>query len=168
MPSIINATVTSGLTANSDVSGNLIFQTSSNNVLTLDRSQNATFAGNVSIRSSGGTYIDVVNGLAKAWVNFNGISGSVAVRSAFNVSSITYNGTGDYTVNFTTSMANINYSAIACASGDTTTWTTAIGMYTANGGTQETPTTSSFRFITTRAGGIITDKTYVLVSVFGS
>lgn len=109
----------------------------------------------------------VVNGSAKAWVNFNGNSGSVAIRAAFNISSITYNGTGDYTVNFTTARPNINYSAIACASGDTTTWTTAVGMYTANGGTQETPTTSSFRFVTTRAGSIITDKTYILVSVFG-
>jgi len=52
MPSIINATVTSGLTANSDTSGNLIFQTSSTNVLTLDSSQNATFAGSATFGGS--------------------------------------------------------------------------------------------------------------------
>ena len=51
MPSIINATVTSGLTANSDVSGNLIFQTSSNNVLTLDNTQNATFVNDITSRN---------------------------------------------------------------------------------------------------------------------
>ena len=45
----------------------------------------------------------------KAWVNFNG-SGTVAIRASFNVSSITDNGTGDYTVNFTTAMADSNYS----------------------------------------------------------
>jgi hypothetical protein len=51
----------------------------------------------------------VISGSAKAWVNFNGLSGSVAIRSSFNVSSITYNTTGDYTINFTTAMPNTNY-----------------------------------------------------------
>lgn len=49
------------------------------------------------------------SGLAKAWVNFNG-TGTVAIRASFNVSSITDNGTGDYTVNFTTALADANYS----------------------------------------------------------
>ena len=46
--------------------------------------------------------------LAKAWVNFNG-AGSVAIRDSFNVSSITDEATGKYTVNFATAMANANY-----------------------------------------------------------
>lgn len=46
----------------------------------------------------------------RAWVNFNG-TGTVAIRASGNVSSITDNGTGDYTVNFTTAMPDINYSA---------------------------------------------------------
>jgi hypothetical protein len=50
--------------------------------------------------------------LCKAWVNFNG-TGTVAIRASYNVSSITDNGTGDYTVNFTTAMVDANYSAIA-------------------------------------------------------
>lgn len=45
---------------------------------------------------------------AKAWVNFNG-TGTVAIRASGNVSSITDNGTGDYTVNFTNAMADANY-----------------------------------------------------------
>jgi hypothetical protein len=48
----------------------------------------------------------------KAWVNFNG-TGTVAIRASANVSSITDNGTGLYTVNFTTSMADTNYATIA-------------------------------------------------------
>ena len=51
----------------------------------------------------------IVSGTAKAWVNFNG-TGTVAIRRAFNVSSITDNGTGQYTVNFTTAMPDANYS----------------------------------------------------------
>ena len=54
------------------------------------------------------------SGLAKAWVNFNG-TGAVAIRASYNVSSITDNGTGDYTVNFTTALADANYCAVATA-----------------------------------------------------
>ena len=43
-----------------------------------------------------------------AWVNFNG-TGTVAIRDSGNVSSITDNGTGDYTVNFTVPMGNTDY-----------------------------------------------------------
>lgn len=50
----------------------------------------------------------VVNGSAKAWVNLNG-SGTVAVRDSLNVSSITDNGTGDYTVNFSNNFGGANY-----------------------------------------------------------
>ena len=46
--------------------------------------------------------------LCKAWVYFNGTS-TVAIRGSYNVSSITDNGTGDYTVNFSTAMADANY-----------------------------------------------------------
>ena len=58
----------------------------------------------------------VINGSAKAWVNFNG-TGVVAIRASFNVSSITDNGTGDYTVNFTVAMVDANY-AVAFGAGD--------------------------------------------------
>lgn len=54
----------------------------------------------------------IVSGTAKAWVNFNG-TGTVAIRRAFNVSSITDQGTGNYRVNFTNSMVDNNYSVVA-------------------------------------------------------
>ena len=53
----------------------------------------------------------------KAWVNFNG-QGTVAIRDAYNVSSITDNGVGRYYVNFATAMADANYSFISTCSGD--------------------------------------------------
>jgi hypothetical protein len=46
----------------------------------------------------------------RAWVNFNG-TGTVAIRASGNVSSITDNGTGDYTVNFTTAIEDADYAA---------------------------------------------------------
>ena len=52
---------------------------------------------------------------AKAWVNFNG-DGTVAIRESGNVSSITDNGTGDYTTNVTTAMPDANYAILGIAS----------------------------------------------------
>ncbi len=52
---------------------------------------------------------------ARAWVNFNG-TGTVAIRADGNVSSITDNGSGLYTANFTSSMSDANYALSASAS----------------------------------------------------
>lgn len=59
-------------------------------------------------------------GLAKAWVNFNGTTASPStIRASYNVSSVTKNGTGDYTVNFTTALADANYVGIGMSRFDT-------------------------------------------------
>ena len=68
------------------------------------------------LQNAAGTGQPAMSGAAKAWVNFNG-TGTVAIRASFNVTSITDNGTGDYTVNFTTAMADADYAAIATISG---------------------------------------------------
>ena len=63
----------------------------------------------------------------RAWVNFNG-TGTVAIRASGNVSSITDNGVGDYTVNFTTAMTDANYAWTAASGNDSvngTVWVTA-------------------------------------------
>jgi hypothetical protein len=52
----------------------------------------------------------------RAWVNFNGV-GTVAIRGSFNVTSITDNGVGDYTVNFTTAMSDVNYAVTGTQAG---------------------------------------------------
>jgi hypothetical protein len=52
----------------------------------------------------------------RAWVNFNG-TGTVAIRASGNVSSITDNGTGDYTVNFATALPDANYCAVVTTGG---------------------------------------------------
>ena len=49
---------------------------------------------------------------AKAWVNFNGTTSPGTIRSSYNVSSVTKNGTADYTVNFATAMADANYAGL--------------------------------------------------------
>lgn len=54
----------------------------------------------------------VTNGSAKAWVNFNG-TGTIAARDSLNVTSLTDNGTGSYTINLTNSAANTSYCVTA-------------------------------------------------------
>ena len=66
---------------------------------------------------SDGTYStsanNVIQGSAKAWVNFNGtLSGTITPRASFNVNSVTKNSTGIYTINFTTAMPDANYAAV--------------------------------------------------------
>lgn len=58
----------------------------------------------------------VVNGTAKAWVNFNG-TGTIATRDSLNVASLTDEGTGAYQTNLTTSLDNANYAVAGSAGG---------------------------------------------------
>jgi hypothetical protein len=96
----------------------------------------------------------------RAWVNFNGAD-TVAIRASFNVSSITDNGTGDYTVNFTTAMPDANYSVTAMsyrASGVTTSFCSQENSFA--------PTTSAFRFGVFSNAGSPVDSPFVSVAVF--
>jgi hypothetical protein len=79
----------------------------------------ATYGTSGQVLTSGGasaapswTTIGSAAGTLQAWVNFNG-TGTVAIRASGNVSSITDNGVGDYTVNFTTALADADYSVVA-------------------------------------------------------
>ena len=75
---------------------------------------------NVQSITNGTDTIDVgdnIKGTAKAWVNFNG-TGTVSIRSSYNVSSVTDNGTGQYTINFTNAFADTNYAECFAMSGD--------------------------------------------------
>ena len=71
----------------------------------IDTVQSSTAATAPVFKDGNGTQIGT---LCRAWVNFNG-TGTVAINASFNVSSITDNGTGDYTVNFTTALPDANY-----------------------------------------------------------
>ena len=81
----------------------------------------------------------------RAWVNFNG-TGTVAIRANGNVSSITDNGTGDYTVNFSTSMPDANYAISGSANVSTSL---DAGQYSRDISLcSQTLSTSSFRIRT--------------------
>ena len=62
----------------------------------------------------------IFNGVAKVWINFNG-TGTIATRDSFNVTSITDDNTGRYTITIANDMSNANYSSVAGGCVDETT-----------------------------------------------
>jgi hypothetical protein len=90
----------------------------------------------------------------RAWCNFDG-TGTVAIRASGNVSSITDNGTGDYTVNFTTAMPDANYSYNATATINTNA-----------GQAVSAPSTTALRIGLERSDGVAVDTAYVTVAIF--
>ena len=73
-------------------------------------------ANSMTIRGEGSNQTSIQQGLLKSWIRFNG-SGTIAINDNFNCSSITDNGTGDYTMTMQTAMSNANYSQ-TCGAGD--------------------------------------------------
>jgi hypothetical protein len=104
--------------------------------------------------------------LAKAWVNFIGSSGTT--RSSYNVTSITRNGTGDYTINFTSAFSDVNYTPICSgmrdSDGNGSLNTTVRGDATyAN-----SFTTTTLRVLAENDSGTRVDPTYYGIAVFSS
>jgi|688.fasta_scaffold52069_9 hypothetical protein len=98
---------------------------------------------------------------ARAWVNFNG-TGTVAIRASGNVSSITDNGTGDYTVNFTNALVDANFDANVTGDiGGASDF--AVGC-TRDSSTART--TSLVRVGMGTTGGLPADSTVVSVTIF--
>lgn len=120
--------------------------------------------------TSGGnslTTAQIYNGAAKAWVNFNGTS-TVAIRAQFNVSSITDNGTGDYTVNFSTALADTNYT-VCCTQADGTTAGPIpylLGFNPGGYGKTISITTTGIRVYSITSGGGVYDAIYNYVAIF--
>jgi hypothetical protein len=96
--------------------------------------------------------------LCRAFVNFNG-TGTVAIRASFNVSSITDNGTGDYTVNFTTAMPDANYTITGASMISITSLSWFFGPYTST-------SASSARIFTLNSSLVLVDSAYVQVAIF--
>ena len=132
MASIITATNSSGLTTSADNSGVLQLASGTGNLVTVPSSTGTmaltaspTFTGTATIPTATVTTLNTptgvlatqngMTGIAKAWINFDG-TGTPAIRGSFNVSSITDNGTGNYTINFTTAMPNANYATVCSTS----------------------------------------------------
>jgi hypothetical protein len=109
----------------------------------------------------------VINGSAKAWVNFNG-TGTVAIRASFNVSSITDNGTGDYTVNFINALVDGNYCLVAATGANSNPTVNTFVSVQVEMNTLATQTTTSVRFGTGKQYNpfTVSDIAQVNVAIF--
>jgi hypothetical protein len=142
----LNASTSSGLVSTADTSGIITLQNNGTNALTVD-------SGNLQFNSGYGSVATAYG--CRAWVNFNG-TGTVAIRASGNVTSITDNGTGDYTVNFTTAMPDANYSAI--------------GSYENSnilaGGQLQAYTTTNLQMINSNSSNTAVDGQFLCIAIF--
>lgn len=99
-------------------------------------------------------------GICRAWVNFDG-TGTIAIRASGNVSSITDNGVGDYTVNLTNAMPDANYCSQATGQAPTVS-DPVIGSIK----TGTTPTTSAINFRMSNDANTAIDPPIVNIAIY--
>jgi hypothetical protein len=108
----------------------------------------------------------------RAWVNFDGTrneadtgastnGANVKIRASGNVTSVLKNGTGDYTVNFTTAMVDSNYCVVANIGNDAITPVDTVRTFASR-----SLTTSNFRLIGNRTDGTAQDQIICCTSIF--
>ena len=118
--------------------------------LLVDNLTGKTSAGDITVYGEGGTVTQSLQqGLAKAWVSFDG-TGTIAARDSFNVSSLTDNGTGDHTITFSSAFANI-YLALS-GGGDHD------GEIVSRRDSSYATTTTTERFCLATSGGSLVDR----------
>lgn len=98
---------------------------------------------------------DILGATPRAWVNFNG-TGTVAIRASYNVNSITDNGAGDYTVNFTNPLQDASYAVV----GDVYIGPTGYGSPM----TVTSMTASAFRCVSRDNSGSPIDNQYAMLA----
>jgi hypothetical protein len=141
----------SGVTTSTGSGANVLGTSPTLATPTFDSAQLATISGTAPLY------------MCRAWVNFNGV-GTVAIRASGNVSSITDNGTGDYTVNFTTAMPDANYAQLVTAGrlNDRNNIFT-LGIQTTYAGNK---TTTFCRLITQSSTVVLTDMDMIDCAIF--
>ena len=172
--STISASTTSSTAykVSADTTGTLVLQTGATptTAVTIGTDQSVTLAASLTIGSATQAVPSGTAPLyfARAWVRFNG-TGTVAINGSGNVSSITDNATGDYTVNFTTAMPDANYS-VAGGLGNSSGTGDLAGFIQLNMQASQAsvpPTTSAIRFRTVNApSSAVVDVPYIYINIF--
>jgi len=155
MAVIINASTSTGLVQSADTSGVITLQNNGTNAVTIT-------SGNLQFNSGYGSVATAYG--CRAWVNFDASSGTPSIRGSGNVSSITDNGTGDFTVNFSNAMPDRNY--VVLTEGN---WGVGVGAYADPNNIfapyGQAPTTSAVR-IGMRSSSAFFDYAEINVAVF--
>ena len=118
----------------------------------------------------------IAQGRCKAWVNFDGTFGTSpftvgngGIRTAFNVSSVTDNGTGNYTITFSSALANANYCPVQMTLAEDTSGCQRNTVLRGNKNTGPTTMTTSACRINTgsTSSNVFSDSTHVFFAAFG-
>jgi hypothetical protein len=110
-----------------------------------------------------------MTGIAKAWVQFSATGGTITTNASFNVSSVTRQGTGLYTVNMTTAMSSANYNVVMSNSAAPGASDVNCEIFTTSGSAVTAPTASAFILATkVVSSGTFYDCAYVTATVFGA
>ena len=106
-----------------------------------------------------------IQGSAKAWVSYN--CSTQVVNSSYNVSSVTYNATGDITITFTTAFADTNYCVTGGCSGDYSATRGAMATLNRVGstGAVSAPTTTTIRINAVNDAGTAFNAAYLNIQV---
>lgn len=163
VPSSLAASYTLTLPTDDGTSGQVLSTDGSGVLSWISASTSAATQAEQETATSTSTYVSPGRqqyhpSAVKAWILFNG-TGTIAITASYNVTSITDNGTGDYTVTFTTAFSSANYS--------TSVFTSSSSSVTAAwGGTSYSRLAGSSRF-QTAAGGSQADLSGVNASFYG-
>ena len=116
-----------------------------------------TAAGNVTVTSEGGAATQSLQqGLAKAWINFDG-TGTIASRDSLNVSSLSDDGTGIYSTVFTNAMNNDDYAMSGASGGNEGRMISPKGTYT----------TTTVQFYSNDHNGTAADNSIICINAHG-
>mgnify|MGYP001222160875 FL=1 len=108
-----------------------------------------------------GTTTNLMNGLAKAWINLSGDS-TISTRDSFNISGTTDHDTGEYIFAWTNAMSNINYVSSGMAGQNHTAL-----LNISQPENEHAPTTANCQYNVAYANSSNFDGTYVGVSIYG-
>ncbi len=165
--SILSTGTTTGTACSltADTTGDCVIKTGSSatTAMTISGSTQAvTLAGSLVLGSS---TLAAPSGSApsytcRAWVNFNG-TGTPAIRASGNVSSITDILTGEWGINFTTAMPDVNYSVVGTAGNHS-----SVNGIFLESPALAAPTTSAVQCAVITHGGSIADAEVVNIAIF--
>ena len=154
----IMASIGCDRTASSAAPADLVFSTSTSvDSGAISEKMRVTSAGLLKFNSGYGSAATAYG--CRAWVNFNGTS-TVAIRASGNVSSITDNSTGNYTVNFAVAMPDVNYAVMGLASSTMTGRAASVSPHFSG-----TYSTSATQFLVKDSADVTIDSVTVSIAI---
>lgn len=129
----------------------------------VDKISGKTSANAVTVTGeNGSTQTSLQQGLCKAWINFNGTS-TIASRDTFNTTSLTDEGTGTYSFDFTNDMNNNDYAI----SGGARSPGVLSGILQAPSASETSAATDSLEIYSTNVSGSLADLNHIFVIIHG-